>query len=115
LILAPEHFAGTWSELYRNFIELNLPSVEAVQVCHDWMRRYADDSEAALPVRNVGGPDLRSRAKQPQEFVTRDGTRPLFADNSPAWVLHAWLMTGHITSYDMFRASIATIPCHMFV
>ena len=114
MIRAPQPFIGTWSELYTKFIEPNLPSVEAVRICHDWMRRYADDPASVLPVRLVGSGDRRTRSAQRQEFVTRDGTRLMFADNSPAWVLHAWLTTGYITSYDMFRISMTMIPCHMF-
>lgn len=105
---------GTWSELYTKFIEPNLPSVDAVRSCHDWIKRYANDADAVLPVRLVGSGDRRNRNTRRQEFVTRDKSRLIFADNSPAWVLHAWLMTGYITSYDMFRVSMTTIPCHMF-
>lgn len=36
------------------------------------------------------------------------------ADNSPAWVLHGLLMSRSLTSYEDFRNSMITIPCHMF-
>jgi hypothetical protein len=78
------------------------------------MNRYVDDPDAVFPVRLVGSGDRRSRLKERQEFETREGSKLMFADNSPAWVLHAWLMAGYLTSYEIFRAAITTIPCHMF-
>jgi hypothetical protein len=73
------------------------------------MKRYADEAGSVLPVRCVGGNERRR-----QTFVTNEGRKIIMADNAPAWALHAWLVTGGISSYDEFRASMTRIPCHMF-
>jgi hypothetical protein len=109
MIRAPQRFDGTWSDLYRDFIEPNLPSIASIRDCHEWMRHYVDDPSSVLPVRCIG-----SNERRRQTFTTNGDRKIIMADNAPAWALHAWLVTGLINCYDEFRASMAGIPCHMF-
>jgi hypothetical protein len=96
-----------WTALYCDHIAPNLPSVDQVQVYHNWIKRYAEDPEAALLVRYVGSGNNRRKI-----FKTRLGGRMIMVDKASAWALHAWVMTRSITSYEMFRDAMAKIPCH---
>lgn len=105
---APVQFRGSWLELYRNHIQANLPSVDAVGKFHSWMIQYSEDSNSVFPVRSVSGTERR------KVYVTSDGTSIAPADNSPAWVVHALLMAQRLSSYGDFRETMMTMPTHMF-
>src|SRR5437762_8406441 len=96
----PFQFQGSWLQLYRQYIEPNLPPVPLVGRCHSWMKRYSQEETAVFPVRYVRGTERR------KIYLTSDGTQIAPSDNSPARVLHALLLSGRITSYEDFKWAI---------
>src|SRR4051794_36844513 len=105
---APECFRGSLVELYRDHIERILPPPWDVARVHRWMAQYSSENSAVFPVRAVRG------ALRRQQYSTIDGTMIAPADNSPAWVIHALLLEGRLTSYIEFRELMLSIPTHMF-
>src|SRR5690349_19638258 len=61
------------------------------------MATYCAANSPRLPVRNVRGATRRT------EYQTDEGTRIVPADNSPAWAVHALLLTGRPASYEEFH------------
>jgi hypothetical protein len=117
---APVDFTGTLSELFDQHVQAALPSRDSVVRFHEWMCRYADialdaGEDRVFPVRAVRGTARRD------VFETSDGTRIAPADNSPAWVVHALLVSAEgehpvrLKSWaDFHRLMTRQIATHMF-
>jgi hypothetical protein len=105
---APVGFQGSWSEFFDKHIEPNLVSPQTVERVHDWLMQYCDEPSSVFSLRLVRGLERR------RVYSTVDGTLIAPSDNAPAWVLHALLVSGEISTYEEFRQCISKIPSHMF-
>ena len=103
---APESFSGTWLDLYDEYVQPNLISVDIVVRLHEWLKQYCREAEAQFPVRYVVGTERR------QQYFTDDRTCIVPCDNSPAWELHALLLRGEIDSYSAFKLCVPALPRH---
>lgn len=105
---APTEFAGSLTDLFDHELAAVLPTVKCVNQFDLWMKQYCAEPDPVFVVRGVRG---TARCNQ---YTTRDGTRFVAADNSPAWTVHAVLMGQRLQTYADFRALIAQMPTHMF-
>jgi hypothetical protein len=108
MLYAPTTFHGSVAELYSQCIEPLLPRPEQVGQFHAWMAQYCVEDGSVFPIRAVRGTARR------RVYSTLDGTAFAPADNSPAWVVHALLVSERVASYAEFRKLMLRMPVHMF-
>ena len=108
LLVSPPAFDGPFDDLLQQYIQPNLPGVDAVEEFHRQLVDYVSSPDPLFLVRRVRGMERGSL------YGTRDGVRMKASDNAPAWWVFAALTQGFRIAPDAFPQVMETLPTHFF-
>ena len=97
-------FEATFERFVEEQLDPLLPSERAIRMFHHELMRYVTEVDALFITRVVRGQERRNIVR------TRDRTRLLPSDNSPAWWWHMKMFHGFAVSRDNFAEFVSTTP-----
>ena len=104
---APTQFSGQFRDFFYLHVSPNLPSKERVLEFDILLENYLSSSQPFHLIRKVAS------LERQKTFNTSEGHLLLASDNSPAWWLHAFLLSRLPLPSDMGKF-VRNIPRHMF-
>jgi len=102
----PIPFEATFERFVRDQLDPLLPPERVICIFHRELMRYVTEVDALFLTRCVKGQERRRIVR------TRDGTRLLPSDNSPASWWHMAMFHGVAVSRDNFAEFVRTTPTH---
>jgi len=108
MIASPASFHGTLADFFHRYVVPNLPHPETVAYYHRLIIDYCRAEQPLYVIRKVADTERGTI------YETRNGNRFKASDNSPAWWIHAMLLSDIRLPQDKFVQAIATMPTHIF-
>jgi len=105
---APGTYPTDLESLWGQYVDQLYVPPSVLREFHDRLAEYLRHPSRTFWIRHTGDLGQRER-RQTEQGLTVVGT-----DNSPAWWIHAQLMTNDVPSRRDFGSFLNRMPCHMF-